>query len=64
MQKQQQQNDGIAVMEQDDDVVHAPAKTYYTTGHNSGNAINRIRSLSVKYSICCQVINLYLIFIL
>jgi hypothetical protein len=29
--------------------VHAPAKTYYTTGSNSGKAVNRLRTLSVKY---------------
>jgi alpha,alpha-trehalase len=28
--------------------VHAPAKTYYTTGSNAGNAINRLRKLSVS----------------
>lgn len=31
--------------------VHAPAKTYYTTGSNSGNAINRLRTLSVSLNI-------------
>lgn len=30
--------------------VHAPAKTYYTTGNNAGNAINRIRTFSVNIS--------------
>lgn len=30
--------------------VHAPAKTYYTTGSNAGNAINRLRTLSVSQS--------------
>lgn len=28
--------------------VHAPAKTYYTTGSNTGKSINRLRKLSVK----------------
>jgi hypothetical protein len=28
--------------------VHAPAETYYTTGSNAGNSINRVRSLSVN----------------
>ncbi|KAG0747530.1 hypothetical protein G6F62_005698 [Rhizopus arrhizus] len=31
--------------------VHAPAKTYYTTGNNAGNAINRIRTFSAHQSV-------------
>ncbi|KAG1472487.1 hypothetical protein G6F56_001509 [Rhizopus delemar] len=31
--------------------VHAPAKTYYTTGSNSGDAINRIRTFSAHQSV-------------
>lgn len=40
-QEQQQQQ------EQHIQDVHAPAKTYYTTGSNTGKAINRLRKLSV-----------------
>ncbi|KAI9247726.1 neutral trehalase [Sporodiniella umbellata] len=29
--------------------IHAPAKTYYTTGSNAGDAINRIRTFSARH---------------
>ncbi|CAO3679434.1 unnamed protein product [Rhizopus microsporus] len=31
--------------------IHAPAKTYYTTGNNAGNAINRLRTFSGHQSV-------------
>jgi hypothetical protein len=47
----QQQRDRVVILDQDNEVVmgdvHAPAKTYYTTGNNSGDVINRLRTLSV-----------------
>ncbi|KAI9483504.1 MAG: trehalase-domain-containing protein [Benjaminiella poitrasii] len=38
----------VTILDQEDLIVdvHAPAKTYYTTGSNAGSSINRLRSLS------------------
>jgi hypothetical protein len=43
-------NNHIMLLGKEDMAVdaHAPAKTYYTTGTNAGNAIHRLRTLSVS----------------
>lgn len=41
----------IHVVSNQDVDVHAPAKTYYTTGSNAGGFISRLKSLTVSYSI-------------
>jgi hypothetical protein len=44
-------NNHLTLLGQEDTAVdvHAPAKTYYTTGSNAGNAIHRLRTLSVSF---------------
>lgn len=43
-------NDLVTLLGQEDTTVdvHAPAKTYYTTGRNAGEAVHRLRTLSVS----------------
>jgi hypothetical protein len=55
-----QEEDHVMILHEEKQVVmddvHAPAKTYYTTGNNAGNVINRLRTLSV-----CTPHNKYLL---